>query len=97
MQTVNMTLRVEPELKKQAEAVLEKLGMTMNGSITMFLNQIVRDQAVPLTLSLSSEQSLCADLLRAKAERERGEVGRDASEVLKDMHDIIGEAKSRAV
>ena len=97
MATVNMTLRVEPELKRQAEAVLERLGMTMNGSITMFLNQIVRDQAVPLTLALSSEQSLCADLLRAKAERERGEMGRDASEVLKDMRAIVEEAGKNAL
>ena len=38
----------------------------------MFLQQIVRDRAVPLALSLSSEQSLYADLLRARTEREQG-------------------------
>lgn len=97
MSTVNMSLRIEPELKRQAESVLSQLGMTLNGTITMFLNQIVRDQAVPLTLSLSSEQSLCADLLRAKAEREQGEPCRDADDVLKGMRTIVEEAKRRAV
>ena len=97
MSTVNMSLRIEPELKKQAESVLSQLGMTLNGTITMFLNQIVRDQAVPLTLSLSSEQSLCADLLRAKAERAQGEPCRDADDVLKGMRTIVEEAKRRAV
>lgn len=97
MSTVNMSLRIEPELKKQAESVLSQLGMTLNGTITMFLNQIVRDQAVPLTLSLSSEQSLCADLLRAKAEWEQGEPCRDADDVLKGMRTIVEEAKRRAV
>ncbi len=97
MATTNISLRVDPELKKQAEAVLERLGMTMNGSFNMFLTQIVRDQAVPLTLSLSSEQSLCADLLRAKAAREKGEIGREATDVLRDMATIVEEASHRAV
>jgi len=93
MASINMSVRVDPVLKEQAEAVLDKLGMTLNGSITMFLRQIVRDQAVPLTLALSSEQSLCADLLRAKAERESGKIGREASDVLVDMRRIVEEAK----
>lgn len=97
MQTVNMSIRVDPKLKEQAEVVLSQLGMTMNGTITMLLNQIVRDQAVPLSLSLSSEQSLCADLLRAKTARERGEVGREASDVLTDMRRIVKEAEKHAI
>ena len=39
--TVNMCVRVDPELKAQAEIILEQLGMNMNGTINMFLNQIV--------------------------------------------------------
>ena len=54
MATVNMSIRTDSELKAQAEAVLSQLGMTMNGTINMFLHQIVRDRAVPLSLSLST-------------------------------------------
>ena len=68
--------------------------MNMTGAINMFLRQIVRDRAVPLSLSLSSEQSLYADLLRAKAEREQGIEGISASQLLEDMDRIIGEAES---
>ncbi len=71
MASVNMSIRVDPELKAQAEQVLSQLGMNMTGTINMFLRQIVRDQAVPLSLSLSSEQSLYADLLRARTERDQ--------------------------
>ena len=92
MSSINMSIRTDSELKAQAEQVLSQLGMNMTGAINMFLRQIVRDRAVPL--SLSSEQSLYADLLRAKAEREQGIEGISASQLLEDMERIIGEAES---
>ncbi len=92
MSSINMSIRTDSELKAQAEQVLSQLGMNMTGAINMFLRQIVRDRAVPLSLSLSSEQSLYADLLRAKAEREQGIEGISASQLLEDMDRIIGEA-----
>ena len=94
MSSINMSIRTDSELKAQAEQVLSQLGMNMTGAINMFLRQIVRDWAVPLSLSLSSEQSLYADLLRAKAEREQGIEGISASQLLEDMDRIIGEAES---
>ena len=94
MSSINMSIRTDSELKAQAEQVLSQLGMNMTGAINMFLRQIVRDRAVPLSLSLSSEQSLYADLRRAKAEREQGIEGISASQLLEDMDRIIGEAES---
>ena len=94
MSSINMSIRTDSELKAQAELVLSQLGMNMTGAINMFLRQIVRDRAVPLSLSLGSEQSLYADLLRAKAEREQGVEGVPASQLLADMDRIIKETES---
>lgn len=94
MASINMSIRTDSELKAQAEAVLSQLGMNMNGTINMFLHQIVRDRAVPLSLSLSSEQSVYADLLAAQAERAQGHKGRNARELLSDMDHIIAEAEN---
>lgn len=58
MASVNMSIRTDSELKAQAEEILEQLSLNMNGTINMLLKQIVRDKAVPLSLSLRSEQSL---------------------------------------
>ena len=66
MSSINMSIRTDSELKAQAEAVLSQLGMNMNGTINMFLHQIVRDKAVPLSLSLSAEQAVYADLSQQK-------------------------------
>ena len=95
MANVNMSIRTDSELKAQAEAVLSQLGMTMNGTINMFLHQIVRDRAVPLSLSLSTEQSVYADLLHAQTERASGYQGRDARDVLSDMDKIIAAAEEK--
>ncbi len=93
MNTVNISIRTDPELKAQAEEILSNLGMTMSGTINMFLMQIVRERAVPLNLSLNPPQALYADLMHAEAERAAGYEGRTGDEVLADMRQIISEAK----
>ena len=93
MSSVNVSIRMDSELKAQAEQVLSQLGMNMTGTINMFLQQIVRDRAVPLSLSLSSEQSLYADLLRARTERTQGLKGRSAVDMLSEIDQIIAEAE----
>ena len=96
MASISMSIRIDSELKSQAEQVLSQLGMSMTGTINMFLQQIVRDRAVPLSLSLSSEQSLYADLLRAKVDREQGVGYVPADEVLAGMERAIEEAAGDA-
>ena len=91
MASVNVSIRMDSELKAQAEQVLSQLGMNMTGTINMFLQQIVRDRAVPL--SLSSEQSPYADLLRARTERAQGLQGRSAEDMLSEIDQIIAEAE----
>ena len=94
MASVNMSIRTDSELKAQAEEILEQLGLNINGTINMLLKQIVRDKAVPLSLSLSSEQSLYSDLLQARIRREKGEIGRSSEEVLSDMRRVVEKART---
>jgi DNA-damage-inducible protein J len=89
MASINMSIRTDSELKAQAEQVLSQLGMNMTGTINMFLHQIVRDRAVPLSLSLSSEQSLYADLLKARMAREQGIEYLSGDDVLKNIDEAI--------
>ena len=90
----NFSMRVDSTLKAQAEDVLSELGLTMSGAVTMFLRQIVREQAVPLSLSLRSRNPVYAELLEAQADRQNGYQGRNARDVLADMERVIGEAEA---
>jgi addiction module RelB/DinJ family antitoxin len=48
--TSNVYARVEPELKKQAEAVLNEIGLPMSNAIALFLKQIVLRRGIPFPL-----------------------------------------------
>ena len=51
MESTNMTLRVDTELKKQAEELFSDLGLSMSAAITVFMKQAVREQRIPFTIS----------------------------------------------
>ncbi|MBR4430079.1 MAG: type II toxin-antitoxin system RelB/DinJ family antitoxin [Clostridiales bacterium] len=91
--SINMCVRVDPELKEQAEIILEQLGMNMNGTINMFLTQIVREKRVPLNLSLNSEQDVLPDLLLSRQERENNVDGVEARVLLEQIKQIVSERK----
>ena len=90
----NFSMRMDSTLKAQAEEVLSELGMTMSGAFTMFLKQIVREQAVPLTLSLHPRNDVYDELLEAQTDRLNGYQGRNARDVLADMERVIREAEA---
>lgn len=90
----NFTMRMDSTLKSQAEDVLNELGLTMSGAVTMFLKEVVRDQGLPLTLSLRPRNAVYAELLEAQRERLNGFQGRNGRDVLADMERVIGEAES---
>lgn len=51
MKNVNVTFRVDDELKKQAEALFAELGMNLSTAFNIFLRQSVREQQIPFRVS----------------------------------------------
>ena len=52
--TANVFARVEPDLKEQAEQVLNQLGIPMSNAVGMFLKQIVLQRGIPFEMQLPS-------------------------------------------
>ena len=50
--TSNVFARVEPDIKEQAEEILEKLGIPMSNAVGMFLRQIVLHRGIPFEMKL---------------------------------------------
>ena len=50
--TSNVFARVEPEIKEQAEQVLERLGIPMSNAVSMFLRQVVLQRGIPFEMKL---------------------------------------------
>ena len=50
--SANLYVRIEPEVKEQAEAILNALGIPASNAITMFYKQISLQQGVPFEVKL---------------------------------------------
>lgn len=59
--TANIFAHVEPELKEQAESVLEQLGIPMSNAVGMFLRQIVLQKGIPFEMKLPRTTPLAYD------------------------------------
>jgi hypothetical protein len=44
MANINVTLRMDEQLKKQADELFSDFGLTFNAAMTMFVKQSVREQ-----------------------------------------------------
>lgn len=55
--TTSMNLRVDKNLKKEAETLFDKLGINMTTAINIFLRQAVRNQGIPFPVTVNNEYS----------------------------------------
>ena len=83
---------MDSELKMQAESILDQFGLNMTVVVNMLFRQIVREQAVPLSLTLYPRMSVRDELDHALSERLTGYKGRSADSVAHDMELMIAEA-----
>ena len=51
MKNVNVTLRVDEDLTKQADTLFSELGLNMTTAFNIFLRQSVREQQIPFRVS----------------------------------------------
>lgn len=47
MTPVSTNIKIDPDLKKESQALFEQLGLNLSTAINMFLRQSVREQAIP--------------------------------------------------
>jgi DNA-damage-inducible protein J len=45
-----MTIRIDPEIKSQADNVLRYLGMTTSEAVTIFLRQVILNNGIPFPI-----------------------------------------------
>lgn len=56
--TVNLNVRMQPEIKDEAEKILSKLGISSSNAIDMFYRQIILNKRLPFELKLPETQFL---------------------------------------
>ena len=71
--SANVTARVQPEVKRQAEAVLERIGLPVSVLIDTLYRQIIMTGGVPYSLSVPTLDGMTAgqfDAMMKKGVRE---------------------------
>ena len=65
--TATLNLRVNPDVKDRAEAVLSKQGIPMSTAITIYLNQISLTGGIPFAITLpKAPATINANLMTAE-------------------------------
>lgn len=67
--TANVTARIQPEIKEQAEAVLERLGIPVSVFIDMAYRQVIMREGVPFSVELPARDTMTKEEFDAMMER----------------------------
>lgn len=69
--SANLYARIEPDVKEQAETILNALGIPASNAITMFYKQIILQRGLPFEVKLPEHP---LDVSRITAERLNAEL-----------------------
>ncbi len=88
--TANLSVRIDPELKAQAESLFSDLGMSLTTAITVFFRQAVRENRIPFEIKRDRPTRETAAAMRAalRISRDPDIQGyEDPKELLRDLND----------
>ena len=91
--TSNVFARVEPDIKEQAEHVLNQLGIPMSNAIGLFLRQIIMQRGIPFEMKLPTRKPVAIGEMTAvelNTELEKGYADVAAGR-LHDIDDVVAE------
>ena len=66
--TTNVSIRMDPELKKQADALFNALGMNLSTAFNIFVRQSLREGGIPFEIKLENPNK---ETIAAMIEAER--------------------------
>ena len=63
-QTTTILVRIDEDVKRDAEVMLDKLGMNFSTAINMFFRQLIMDEAFPLRPKIKRRRLTTAERLK---------------------------------
>ncbi|MBQ2677484.1 MAG: type II toxin-antitoxin system RelB/DinJ family antitoxin [Firmicutes bacterium] len=64
--TANVIARVAPDVKSQAESIMDQLGVPVSVVINMLYKQIILTQSIPFSLSIPTKEPVALDEMDRK-------------------------------
>ena len=63
METTNLNIRTDRDIKIAAERIFEELGLNMTTAVNIFLRQTIRENGIPFELKLDVPNDITASAI----------------------------------
>ena len=98
MAQTNLTIRIDEELKRDAESLFNKLGLNMSSAINVFFRQAVGAQSIPFELKTYDDDYTGENLKRLNRSIVQSERGQTISFTVAELEAMeTGEIPQRAL
>lgn len=85
MPKTSMSIRLDSEVKEQAQQVFNHLGMDMTTAINIFLRQAIQYQGLPFDVRLDENQKLLQVLTDIDQNRNMSQSFESVSDLMEDL------------
>lgn len=94
--TANLYIRMEPDLKEKAEAILSMLGISSSSAINMFYKQIILQKGLPFEVKIPDTNLIDYSTLSSQELDEEIEKGYNEikENKVKDMNDVFNDIRN---
>ena len=86
MSKTSMSIRLDSEVKEQAQQVFNNLGMDMTTAINIFLRQAIQYQGLPFDVRLDENRQLLEVLTDFDQNRNMSQSFESVSDLMEDLH-----------
>lgn len=85
MSKMSMSIRLDSEVKEQAQQVFSNLGMDMTTTINIFLRQAIQYQGLPFDVRLDENRKLLQVLTDLDQNRNMSQSFESVSDLMEDL------------
>ena len=85
MSKTSMSIRLDSEVKEQAQQVFNNLGMDMTTAINIFLRQAIQYQGLPFDVRLDESRKLLEVLTNLDQNRNMSQSFESVSDLMEDL------------
>jgi len=103
MAQTNISIRIDEDVKKEAESLFADMGLTLSSATNVFFRQVIRTKGIPFPLSTttttpaqSRETALTRGMLAMYEAHEQATINATSEMTLDEINDIINECRQES-
>lgn len=89
-QTTQVNFRIDEDVKRNAEMVLDDIGLSMSAAFTVFLKKIARERRIPFELTADPFYSE-SNMRHLQKSIQQLEEGRVITKTMEELEEMAGE------